>query len=401
MKTTALTLIALLIATIASCVDVPVLTVEFCRHGARAPVDYPFGKHILHDFDVGVGNLTPGGMRMHTLIGDQLRRDLVFKRNVLPTNYDINSMFVYSDTLNRTIQSAESQMYGLYPLGTGLQMENIASIERSIPPLQIDDLGVKELGLGFNALRSKLSPIPVLHWNITEELLACPYLTQNNPLVNPSLLKEVLDKIFVYLPQISKWTGISEDLFKEDPPQIVYAVDTVVCNYYAGYDVPNFNPEADLESAIEVLRLGIYFATSATSELARIRANPMLSSLKSLIEGVVKDESTTKFVLFSGHDSDLAPLLTALGQPQYYPYFASTAIFQLYKKSTTEQDVSRIMAEDSSSSSVWDDYYIKASFNDEELKFSGCSSNPCPAEQFITFLNTVLLPNWAELCNAP
>lgn len=48
--------------------------------------------------------------------------------------YNWTELWVYSDGVNRTLQSAESHLYGLYPPGTGPSLpENLSDIYQ-IPP---------------------------------------------------------------------------------------------------------------------------------------------------------------------------------------------------------------------------------------------------------------------------
>jgi hypothetical protein len=63
-------LVALLIVAVSGTQTIIGL-IEACRHGARSPIyTEPF---LPGDWDIGVGELTPTGMRMHYLNGYQFR----------------------------------------------------------------------------------------------------------------------------------------------------------------------------------------------------------------------------------------------------------------------------------------------------------------------------------------
>jgi len=88
------------------------------RHGARSPVDHvldeqgndPWGEH----WDAP-GELTPVGSRMHYILGMK-NRDTY--KEFLPKHFD-TSVYISSSDYNRTMQSVQSQMQGLYPPYTG------------------------------------------------------------------------------------------------------------------------------------------------------------------------------------------------------------------------------------------------------------------------------------------
>jgi hypothetical protein len=90
---------------------------ELSRHGARAPVSgkYNWTKSYWEE---GYGNLSPMGERQHYLIGAEFRERYVDEK-ILGTHYDPETIEVYSSAVNRTIESAESQLTGLFPMGTG------------------------------------------------------------------------------------------------------------------------------------------------------------------------------------------------------------------------------------------------------------------------------------------
>lgn len=94
----------------------------FFRHGAR-----------YHTNDIYDGNatypmrseLTPIGMRMHENLGKMFRKNYIEKLNLLTDKYNSSEFEIYSTLYHRTMQSAVSFSYGLYPVGDGTKLPNV------------------------------------------------------------------------------------------------------------------------------------------------------------------------------------------------------------------------------------------------------------------------------------
>ena len=85
------------------------------RHGAR----YQLGGGYDPTTPDQEGELTGVGMRQHQTLGQILRKEYIENLGFLSAQYNRKEIEVYSTTTNRTVESALSQLYGLYPLGSG------------------------------------------------------------------------------------------------------------------------------------------------------------------------------------------------------------------------------------------------------------------------------------------
>lgn len=65
------------------------------------------------------GELTAVGMRQHENLGRLLRNDYIDNLEFLSKDFQKGEIEVFTTDVNRTFESAISQLYGLYPLGTG------------------------------------------------------------------------------------------------------------------------------------------------------------------------------------------------------------------------------------------------------------------------------------------
>ena len=107
-----------------------IFVIETYRHGAREPIrDYWNAK----DFK-SKGELTPVGMRQHYYLGQLLRSEYIDSLGFLSPNFNATELYVYSTNVNRTIMSAQSQLYGLYPLGSGPKLPDNINISVVVPP---------------------------------------------------------------------------------------------------------------------------------------------------------------------------------------------------------------------------------------------------------------------------
>lgn len=124
-----------LLPTIALAQEKLIFAVDIIRHGDRNPIeDFPADPF---PWPQGLGALTPLGMQQEYQLGISFRKLYIDKYHLLPAHYDIKTMQVHSDTSNRTIQSAESLLYGLYPLGTGPKISNQFAVPAGYQPIPI------------------------------------------------------------------------------------------------------------------------------------------------------------------------------------------------------------------------------------------------------------------------
>ena len=93
--------------------------VSMFRHGAR------YYLNQYYDWDTFYwGELSAVGMRQHQKFGEMLRKDYI-DRHVVPDIYNESEVQIYSTDRNRTLMSALSQLYGMYPLGKGPKLPNV------------------------------------------------------------------------------------------------------------------------------------------------------------------------------------------------------------------------------------------------------------------------------------
>jgi len=140
--------------------------------------------------------LTASGMRQHYLLGAYVRDQYINKTHLLSPSYNANEFYVQSTQVPRTIQSAEAQVLGIYPLGTTKKLEP-KQVKKAVPNIKIDDLEKIQKELGLDAVIDGFQPIPVHNYNIDSEddvlgYANCPLLVKDyeTRLMNDTFWKE-------------------------------------------------------------------------------------------------------------------------------------------------------------------------------------------------------------------
>lgn len=80
------------------------------------------------------GELTSTGQRQHYYLGQQLRKEYIIEQNFLNPSYNHSEMYVRSTDVNRTLNSAASQLYGMFPVGTGPSIPKGIDTQQLMPP---------------------------------------------------------------------------------------------------------------------------------------------------------------------------------------------------------------------------------------------------------------------------
>jgi hypothetical protein len=92
---------------------------EITRHGARGGLNAEYFNETSPFWRQG--ELTSMGKKQHYLMGGEMRRRYMVKNKLLDINqYRPEEIYIRSTDYNRTVESALSQLYGLYPSGKSL-----------------------------------------------------------------------------------------------------------------------------------------------------------------------------------------------------------------------------------------------------------------------------------------
>jgi len=144
------------------------------RHGARNMI---FGNYILTDdkeFIRNPGRLTDIGKRQLYLLGNQLGKYYINDTNFLPFLYDPKTIVARTSGLNRTIESVQGLLTGIYIPGTGPSLEDIKDTV-AIPSIKVENIDEIIKGLKGGALPEKMRIIPIHTANEDKDYLFNPH----------------------------------------------------------------------------------------------------------------------------------------------------------------------------------------------------------------------------------
>ena len=358
---------------------------EIFRHGARTPYSgmTPDFKDCFGAQWFGLKELTGIGLRQHFLVGYRNRIKYVNETNLIKPEYDPREVFIISTDSNRTIMSANAQVQGLYPPGTGPQIFQNQS-DNAVPPVNIEDIKEEKEKLDeddFAALPYKMNIIPVHsffnadHFIQLQDKKVCPttveYYKKNQKRKD---VVEFLDKMTEkYGDKLQELliNNESRDVLK-DYTKAYYIFDTIISRYTEGYELPILN-----ESVTDEMLLNDSFkffeydlignGIDNDKEICLYAMSPIFDRILKWIDLKIEKDinkefdytnyDLPKFVMFSAHDSTCGTFMgfmhAVFGTKIVYPYFATNINLELYLNNPNEVKK--------------DNYYIEYIINDESI----------------------------------
>lgn len=323
---------------------------EYMRHGARTTwinsLNLPFTKNL------GVGNITGNGMRMHFVLGSQLRKNYptVFTDTFKNTDFEIKSSSVY-----RCIMSAQSHLLGMYPLGLGEAFTLTSNDHKGQPPFA----GLTETFVNASALPEAIRPFPYSVSSVETDYLFFPSMLKTCPTASKYSDDLNAKKIASYNYLI---TSLDSELKAAGfDPKKLYNKDNYTINlvsflydemksyfnyygtYYQGVTEDLFNKMYRVAN----LNFKVLFPDE---KMERLMSDGVARDIIDGLQAVVSGNSKLKFRMFSGHDTGLWNHMlrynltdeqclvdkiqkgTSQRPCEDMPDFASTFVYELAKK---------------------------------------------------------------------
>lgn len=343
------------------------------RHGARAPyLGVQNGIDVYKEEWTQIEELSEVGKRMLYLLGVKVRKRYIEKYKLLSDKYNPQEIYIRSTDKNRTIESIESLLQGLYPDGTGPTIEGkLLETNITYPPNEKykDDFDqiIKNYSLNENkwALPFGMAVQPVHLFNkfIHEYQLYDPGICAGHKALNEKLKqrKEVFDfgdnliKNFSFFSDLEN-VDPSNTTFMHDYWTIYKYMDGFICdntdqrNFTYMKEKYNFSSKKDLleNASNEFLRMD-YFDTNypeGNKDIPIVANTYTMHSLVNWMEKAIKGYNNSKyikFVIFSAHDASIGALEHYMKyvfevNPEYST-FAESRFFELYRNSKGEERV--------------------------------------------------------------
>lgn len=344
------------------------LVISLCRHGDRSPLySFPTDNFALKDWPEGVGGLTSLGANAHYKLGLRLRKHYIEKLDFLFPWYDRRQVYVLSSDVDRTLMSAYSQMFGMFPpdsahpTDVGLRFGLAAPKARDIglpyrsQPVAIRSVPREDDGMllpGGNCPRHVRLQDEKRRsnrwWRKQRQEYALGHLLQHaTGSLTPILLGDI--------PHVADTWRVHSDHripLPQDGSTLLYRAS------FVSEWVANFT-----NSGTEARRLRAGLLLNEVSKRARLARDARLGTVP-----VTHIHLHNKFVLLSAHDTTLAAVLAALrifnGRN---PPYNSTIIWEVHSNVHDERDVT-----------------VRLLYNDQAIRIPGCRNEIfCPLEDYL------------------
>ncbi|CDW76973.1 major acid phosphatase map (histidine-acid phosphatase) [Stylonychia lemnae] len=359
---------------------------ELVRHGARAPlVSSPQCQ-----FQVGDGMLTASGMRQRYFLGKLNREKYIENQpGFLNEQFYYSQIQVQSTNVFRVIQSSYAELLGTFSTQnkkTQLPSSSVESLKvgKGMPKIKIRNK-IENI-LKESDVLDNITLLPVYNFlkpnlkdNITET--GCPYAGQqyNSAWYNPAYYEGYNEMLLAQLRQ-PYTEAFKLNKFKARFMNFtdLYEYSDILLGEEAENTCPkrfNFSEEQQYYNCyVQYLTLVLDFQ-DITRKLfvSKLLEMPIQNIMKRIdeISNGDKDQSTLRYMIYSGHDVQIANVLTLLnpieiGDVYQIPY-GSTFYIELYydddciKNTKTENDKQNC-------------FWVQVIFNGKQLSFDTCQN---------------------------
>ncbi|XP_067648972.1 prostatic acid phosphatase-like [Haliotis asinina] len=277
------------------------------RHGDRSPEHtYPNDPYQKDTWPQGWGELTQEGMRQEYELGRYLRQRYV-DSGFIHGNYTADEIHVLATYKDRAIMSAYSMLSGLFP-PAGDQIWNPAIPWQPIPVHTLpkkDDFILEMDCPTYDALKNNL-------WktNYVKNLE-----NQNQDLI------DLLGKHSGYPPTFESLVDMFDPIYVESDNNMTF---------------PLWLRQNDVYKRFRALKNMVADLKFHTKAMARIRGGPLLGKFIKNIDDVVNfNNITQKINFFSGHETNINALLSAMGMfNQVHIPYATAVLVELHHYDT-------------------------------------------------------------------
>ncbi|KAK7580589.1 hypothetical protein V9T40_001218 [Parthenolecanium corni] len=333
------------------------------RHGDRSVIEpYPTDPYPASIWQDGLGQLSKLGKEHEYELGLWLR--LRYK-SVFEDRYRHDAILVDSSNIDRTLMSAELVLAAMFP------------------PRQEDM---------WNKLNFTWQPIPVHTVPVEEDY----YIHQETPcnrydvevsIVNssPDLLAyyQEHEGVLQYVGKYSGFTMTSDDVF-ESFWHIDQVHDALLVESLNNFTLPQWTHKV-FPHPLRELSAFSFFLPTYTHEMRRLKAGPFLGRVLEDMRKKIDGNFNQTLHIYSGHDSTIANVLSALGQYNFQlPPYSSSVLFELREKD--------------------DNYFITILYRNSStqapylLNFTECGG-VCTVDQFINLTANLIPSDYVAECN--
>ncbi len=300
-----------------------VFAADLIRHGDRTPITDL--KTPAYTWPEGSGQLTPTGVKQEQKLGAKLRQLYIDRYHLLSTQYQADAISAIATNVPRTQMSAKAFLQGLYPTAT--------------IPVAVST----ENTLFFGVSQDEEAAL------LKQYVYSSPAWIQKNQ----SLLS--------YYPSWSKLTGLDIEGLND----MISLGDAVYIRNLHHIPLPAGLSHKQMKLIIHTGFWALDYQFQLP-QISKPMAKNLLAAIDTDLSNAKQGNAPLKYALFSGHDTNVLNVLSALGVPtaKHVPY-ASDVQFLLFE--TPEQA-----------------YFVKVSFNGKTLRLPACGKQTlCPLSTFV------------------
>jgi len=337
--------------------------------GASAPsLNNDNNKDIFGTEWMNPGELTNIGERMHYILGMYNKERYIKNNTLLNENFDPHEIYIVTFDWNRTVESVLAQINGMFPLGTGKEIEENQK-KYAIPPIKSINMSlelqdnISSLNNTSFSLPQQQNIIPIhFHPSIDCSSTMDKYIEKNKKEDNQ--IKKTLNDMKEKYDQ--KLKNFFDDI--KSKYEFTFEGYEDICGPFI-FNIINVKDLSILETKYSInlneffqdcknfLNISLFnkdfgdkerkflnFHTSHYIENILLYAQNAINQDK--IGKLTNNYNNPKMLLFSGHDGTLGSLELKLKDTFHfekliYPLFASSLNIELYKKNNLEKNDSK------------------------------------------------------------
>jgi hypothetical protein len=395
-----------LIVSLALCSNVELVQViNFCRHGARTPNSFEYRPR---QYAEDQGELTTLGLLQGYLLGQEMRERYIERSNFLSSELKTSEVYVKSSFKSRTLKTAVAILNGMFPQESGEAHYNNYNITpQEILPLRNQYREITKADLYNFTVNTEWAVSNIDIEKSEDDYFFHAYKDDNCP---------IADKLIDDYMQSTEAAEVEAFFRNALYPKMEWQINTVLgenkvnkdeltakkakkildnwrCNTFHKLDHPQFS-SLTVGLLKAVMQYRVYIVTFKEALIRSIAVSNIYASISNFTKGIINNkENTPKFVLYSGHDTNIEPILyNLLSEEEIFRKeeytlipFASTISFYLYKNLDGPNE---------------GNYSVEITFNDRPLHLSWCGAFTCPLDVFHSHLENSILPHVEGYCAA-
>ncbi len=354
------------------------------RHSVISPKYTP--PKVDTEWPMGFKQLTAVGMRDMYQRGQELRRKYVDELGLISGTYQLDEVYVRASNADRSLQSAQMLVLGLFPLGTGPDPSIYDSNLTAAPSPELD-----------------FTPVPIHSVALENDSVLRPwtgkakctrYRKYVKGLSKTALYRDQSQKYEDFLRRMSAITGVGEG---NKPAKILYEVNEIYEPLSANVQHNLALPEGITAEDMDLMRQLAdwnYHYQFIGKQVGRITGGPFVGEVAGLFDRFVETGGKApKLSIYSGHQRTILGLEAALGIETErtdgtlfkgrVPPLGSHYAFELHEISDG-------------------DYAVRLTFNSEggsrAIAIPGCDGEICSLESFMTVAREVVPSDWRKAC---